>query len=128
MADGDRPAIGIETVVGDLEASELQMQLPQYAEGLGGEGLMDLPHIDVRWFGGGSHHPGQRLDALATESHGENSVLSSTGEPAEHKAVLLDPSLLARSKRGLRPEREPQAIPHSSDAGSIPTPPPALLA
>jgi hypothetical protein len=38
--------------------------------------------------------------ALATELHGENSVLCSTGHLADHKAVLLPPDLLARSYRG----------------------------
>jgi len=41
--------------------------------------------------------------ALATELHGEHSVLCSTGELAEHKAILLEPRLLARSRRGLCP-------------------------
>jgi hypothetical protein len=38
--------------------------------------------------------------ALATELHGENSVLCSTGCLADHKAVLLAPDLLMRSYRG----------------------------
>jgi hypothetical protein len=38
--------------------------------------------------------------ALATELHGENSVLCDTGQIAEHKALLLPPDLLLRSFRG----------------------------
>jgi hypothetical protein len=37
--------------------------------------------------------------ALATELHGENSVLWTTGELAEHKAILLDQRLLRASRR-----------------------------
>jgi hypothetical protein len=35
--------------------------------------------------------------ALATELHGQHSVLCTTGELAEPKAILLDPRLLQRS-------------------------------
>jgi hypothetical protein len=42
-------------------------------------------------------HTGLARWALATELHGENSVLWTTGEFAEHKATLLDPGLLRRS-------------------------------
>jgi hypothetical protein len=38
--------------------------------------------------------------ALATELHGENSVLCETGQIAEHKSILLPPELLRRSYRG----------------------------
>jgi hypothetical protein len=38
--------------------------------------------------------------ALATELHGENSVLCATGQMAEHRAILLPPDLLLRSYRG----------------------------
>lgn len=38
--------------------------------------------------------------ALATELHGENSVLCDTGQMADHKAILLPPDLLRRSYRG----------------------------
>jgi hypothetical protein len=38
--------------------------------------------------------------ALATELHGEHSVLWVTGQLAEHKAALLDPDLLRRASRG----------------------------
>lgn len=38
--------------------------------------------------------------ALATELHGEHSVRWTAGEPAEHKAALLDERLIARSRRG----------------------------
>jgi hypothetical protein len=34
--------------------------------------------------------------ALATELHAEHSVLWTTGALAEHKAILIDPSLLNR--------------------------------
>lgn len=38
--------------------------------------------------------------ALATELHGQHSVRWTTGEVAEPKAVLLDPRLLYRTRRG----------------------------
>ena len=38
--------------------------------------------------------------ALATELHGEHSVQWTTESPADHKAVLLDPSLLRASRTG----------------------------
>jgi hypothetical protein len=38
--------------------------------------------------------------ALATELHGEHSVRWTTGEVPEHKAVLLDARVLARSRTG----------------------------
>jgi hypothetical protein len=38
--------------------------------------------------------------ALATELHGEHSVRWTTGALADHKAMLLDPILLRRSRRG----------------------------
>jgi hypothetical protein len=38
--------------------------------------------------------------ALATELHGENSVLCSTGQLAEHKSALLPPDLLGQSFLG----------------------------
>jgi hypothetical protein len=37
--------------------------------------------------------------ALATELHAEHSVLWTTGDVAEHKAVLLQPRLLRSSRR-----------------------------
>jgi hypothetical protein len=40
--------------------------------------------------------------ALATELHGQHSVLWTSGERADHKAVLLDPRLLAASWRARR--------------------------
>jgi hypothetical protein len=43
--------------------------------------------------------------ALATELHGENSVLCGTGQLAEHKSVLLPADLLVRSWSG-RPSTE----------------------
>jgi hypothetical protein len=43
--------------------------------------------------------------ALATELHGEHSVLWTTGALADHKAILLDPQLLEASRaRGTRME------------------------
>jgi hypothetical protein len=39
--------------------------------------------------------------ALATELHGEHSVRWTTGELPDHKAVLLDERLIARSRAGL---------------------------
>jgi hypothetical protein len=43
--------------------------------------------------------------ALATELHGEHSVYWTTGEPTEHKGILLQPELLARARRaGRAPE------------------------
>jgi hypothetical protein len=50
-------------------------------------------------------HRGLARWALATELHGENSLLWTTGELAEHKAILLDPKLLRRSRRAARPLR-----------------------
>jgi len=44
-------------------------------------------------------HSGLARWALATELHGENSVLWTTGQLAEHKAILLDARLL-RDSRG----------------------------
>ena len=41
--------------------------------------------------------------ALATELHGQHSVLWTTGRVAEPKAVLLDPELVERSRRRARP-------------------------
>jgi hypothetical protein len=38
--------------------------------------------------------------ALAAELHGEHSVRWTTGEPAEHKGVLLPRALVARARRG----------------------------
>jgi hypothetical protein len=38
--------------------------------------------------------------ALATELHGQHSVLWTTGQLAEPKAILLDPRLLRRSAAG----------------------------
>jgi hypothetical protein len=37
--------------------------------------------------------------ALATELHGQHSVRWTTGQPAEPKAVLLEPELLRRTRR-----------------------------
>jgi len=42
--------------------------------------------------------------ALATELHGRNSVLCTTGDFVEPKAILLDLRLVLRSKRGLNVE------------------------
>jgi len=38
--------------------------------------------------------------ALVTELHAEHSVRWTTGELADHKALLLEPALVARSRRG----------------------------
>jgi hypothetical protein len=46
------------------------------------------------------HYWGVARWALATELHAKNSVLHLTGHLADHKAVLLDPTLLARSLQG----------------------------
>jgi hypothetical protein len=40
--------------------------------------------------------------ALATELQGEHSVYWTTGEPTEHKGILLQPELLARARRAGR--------------------------
>jgi hypothetical protein len=40
--------------------------------------------------------------ALATELHGGHSVRWTTGEPADHKAILLGPTLLTASRRARR--------------------------
>jgi hypothetical protein len=54
--------------------------------------------------------------ALATELHGENSVLCETGQMAEHKALLLPPDLLRRSYRGrIAPDTCMRTHPLSSD-------------
>jgi hypothetical protein len=45
--------------------------------------------------------------AAATELHGENSVLWTTQQLAEHKAVLLDPELLTRPPLELLPTGHP---------------------
>jgi hypothetical protein len=45
--------------------------------------------------------------ALATELHGENSVLCGTGQFAEHKSILLPPDLLLCSYRGRPSATEP---------------------
>ncbi len=44
--------------------------------------------------------------ALATELHGRNSVLCTTGDFVEPKAILLDLRLVLRSKRGLNVESD----------------------
>jgi hypothetical protein len=44
-------------------------------------------------------HSGLARWALAMELHGENSVLWTTGQLAEHKAILLHPRLLRSSRR-----------------------------
>jgi hypothetical protein len=55
----------------------------------------------VAWLHQDRHYRGVARLALATELHGRNSVLCTTGNFAESKAMLLDASLLTRSKRGL---------------------------
>ena len=53
--------------------------------------------------------------ALATELHGQHSVLWTTGQLAQPKAVLLDPRVLRRSiTAALRPHPHPTAQPKGS--------------
>jgi hypothetical protein len=54
----------------------------------------------LAWWFQHCHYEGLARWALATELHGENSVLACTGELAEHKATLLDPQIIARSFAG----------------------------
>ena len=44
-------------------------------------------------------HTGLARQALATELHGEHSVRWTTGEPSDHKALLLDGRLIERARR-----------------------------
>ena len=53
------------------------------------------------WRAQDRQYRGLARSALATELHAEISVLSLTGEPAEHKALLLDPRLLSRARQGM---------------------------
>jgi hypothetical protein len=53
------------------------------------------------WLHQDRYYKGLARLALATELHGRNSVLCTTGDFAEPKAILLDRRLLARSRRGL---------------------------
>ena len=46
--------------------------------------------------------------ALATELHGKHSVRWTTGESPDHRAVLLDPRLVARSRELARPHHTDQ--------------------
>jgi hypothetical protein len=50
--------------------------------------------------------------ALATELHGQHSVLWTTGQLAQPKAVLLDPWVLRRSAAALRPRPHRHPRPH----------------
>lgn len=50
------------------------------------------------WLSQDRWHRGLACLALATELHAEHSVRWTTGDVAEHKALLLDPRLLARAK------------------------------
>jgi hypothetical protein len=54
----------------------------------------------MTWRSQHRHYRGLARWALATELHAKNSVLHLTGHLADHKAVLLEPNLLARSLRG----------------------------
>jgi hypothetical protein len=68
------------------------------------------------WLAQDRLHHGLARWALATELHGEHSVRWTTGVLAEHKAMLLDPFLLRRSRRCVvNPDRAPAARsrPHS---------------
>jgi hypothetical protein len=55
----------------------------------------------LTWLEQDRHHWGLARWALATELHGKNSVLCTTGEMAVPKATLLDRRLLWRSKVGV---------------------------
>lgn len=52
------------------------------------------------WLAQERFHSALARRALATELHGQHSVLWTTGHVAEPKAVLLDPELLRRSRHG----------------------------
>jgi hypothetical protein len=60
------------------------------------------------WIAQDRQYQGLARAALATELHGENSALSKTGELADHKALLLHPSLLSRARRGRRGSPSPR--------------------
>ena len=46
VPQGDGAAVGVQPVVGNLEA-RLRAELAQHGEDLGGERLMDLVHVDL---------------------------------------------------------------------------------
>jgi hypothetical protein len=50
------------------------------------------------WLAEDSIYTGLACWALATELHAHHSVLWTTGEHADHKAVLLEPALLRTSR------------------------------
>jgi hypothetical protein len=50
------------------------------------------------WLAEDAIYTGLARWALATELHGHHTVLWTTGEHADHKAVLLDPELLRCAK------------------------------
>jgi hypothetical protein len=54
------------------------------------------------WLAEDHFYTGLARWALATELHGGHSVRWTTGEPADHKAILLDPTLLSASRRARR--------------------------
>lgn len=59
------------------------------------------------WRAQDRQYRGLARSALATELHGEHSVRWTTGQPADHKAILLHPELVARARRGkVRPAVE----------------------
>jgi hypothetical protein len=58
VAGRDGAAVGVQALVGDLEAIELVGQLAQHPERLRGVGLMNLPHLDIRR---GQARAGERL-------------------------------------------------------------------
>jgi hypothetical protein len=61
--------------------------------------------------------------ALATELHGQHSVLWTTGQLAQPKAILLDPRLLRRSvAAGLRPVPRPAAPGRTTPSPTTPSP------
>jgi hypothetical protein len=55
----------------------------------------------LTWLEQDRHHKGLARWALATELHGKNSVLCTTGETAVPKATLLDRRVLRRSRVGM---------------------------
>jgi hypothetical protein len=66
------------------------------------------------------HYRGLARWALATELHAEHSVLWTTGQLPQHKAILIEPWLLDWAVSGLKPEK--------SDALDLNAYPPVLFA
>jgi hypothetical protein len=58
--------------------------------------------------------------ALATELHGGHSVRWTTGQPPDHKAVLLDPTLLTACRLARQRPRTPSSSrDHTADPGVV---------